>query len=284
MTIMSRFYLFFIPLVFFAESALQASTSFHRIISLSPLATEEVFLLGRDSELIADTIYCIHPEEAKVKPKIGTIIDINIEKIFQLKPDLVLSSGLTDPKKLDKLRDLKIRVEVFVQPENFQAICDQFMRLAVLLERENSAKYIMHEAQYRVSNLRTAAAIYTKKRVFVQIGSNPLFTVSRNSFINDYIVFGNGINIAADSGSGLYSLEAVIKNDPEVIILSDMGMDIDNEKKFWQKYKSISAVKKSAVYSIDSYHLCSPTPATFASTLKDIIHMIHPEFKEMSSK
>ncbi len=267
-------------LIFILQPAFPAN--FHRIISLSPILTEEVFLLGQDSDLIADTIYCIHPEAAKKKVKIGNLIDFSIEKIIQMNPDLLLASSITDPRKLEKIKDMKIRLEVFSEPESFQEICDQFMRLAVLLGRENTAKDMILMVQGRVSKIKSAVDRFTKKRVFVQIGSDPLFTAGKNSFINDFIIFGGGINIAENSVAGIYSLEEVMKNDPEIIILSDM--DNNNEKYYWQKFKSIMAVKQNAVYRIDSYHLCSPTPLSFATTLDEIVHMIHPEFKEMRSK
>ncbi|MGA2142917.1 MAG: helical backbone metal receptor [Brevinematales bacterium] len=281
---MPRFYLLFLFLIFFTQSFYPSSLpSFQRIISLSPLLTEEIFILGSDRDLIADTIYCVNPEGAKYKPKIGNMTDIDVEKIFSLRPDLILASGLTEPEQLDKLKSLKIRVEIFNQPGNFNEICAQLFRLAKLLGREEKANLITDEARKSVSALSSAASRYSKKRVFVEIGSNPLFTVGSGSFINDFIVMAGGINVAVNSGTGLYSLETVIRDDPEVIIISDMGMNVPDEKNYWLKFKTISAVRNNAIYSIDSYSLCSPTPADFPLTLEKLIRLIHPESGEKGS-
>ncbi len=253
---------------------------FQRIVSLGPVLTEGVFLLGRGDDLAADTIYCIYPEAAKRKEKIGSITDINVEKIYRLQPGLVLASPLTDGRQLEKLKSMKLHVEIFGQPESFRGICGEFLRLSKLLDREDLAKGIVDRAENEVSNLVKKISIYPKKRVFVEIGTNPLFTAGEKSFINDFIIFGGGVNIASDSGVGIYSSEMVLKKDPEVIIISDMGIDNGHEKDYWRRYKSVSAVKNHAIFSIDSYHLCSPTPVSFVQTLDEIALMIHPEFKE----
>ena len=55
-------------------------------------------------------------------------MQVSIEKILSLKPDLVLATGLTQPQQLNKLRELGIRVEQVKQPVSFSAICQEFSR------------------------------------------------------------------------------------------------------------------------------------------------------------
>ena len=50
-----------------------------------------------------------------------------------------------------------------------------------------------------------------KPKVFIQIGARPLFTATKDSFINDLIKLAGGINIASFAKTGLYSRERVIK-------------------------------------------------------------------------
>jgi iron complex transport system substrate-binding protein len=254
--------------------------TYNRIISLSPLLTEEIFLLERDDSLIADTTYCTHPEAAARKEKIGNLIDFSVEKICRMKPDLILASGMTDPRKLGKFRELKIPCETFLQPVDFKDICGQYIRLGKLLDREQKAVKTVRDVQSQVELLRKKNMLLQKKRVFIEIGTHPLFTVSRDSFINDFIVMANGENIAENSGPGMISLETVLKNDPEVIIISDMGIDTGSEMKIWRKYGSLTAVRNKAIFVIDSYGLCSPTPVSFVTTLEKIIRMIRPEEKQ----
>ncbi len=66
-----------------------------KVISLSPIITETIYLLNAQDLLIANTSYCNSPEEAQFKEKIGSVIQMNVEKIISLHPDLVIASPLS---------------------------------------------------------------------------------------------------------------------------------------------------------------------------------------------
>ncbi|HVN78817.1 MAG TPA: helical backbone metal receptor, partial [Terriglobia bacterium] len=61
-----------------------------RIISLSPTLTEVLFALGEGEQIVGVTRYCTYPPEAKSKEKVGDFLNPDLEKITQLRPDLVL--------------------------------------------------------------------------------------------------------------------------------------------------------------------------------------------------
>ena len=65
-----------------------------RIISLGPAVTEKLYLLEAGDGLIANTLYCQRPHEAKNKEKIGTVTKADMEKVVALKPDLALATSL----------------------------------------------------------------------------------------------------------------------------------------------------------------------------------------------
>ena len=251
-----------------------------RIISLGQTITERIYLLGADSRLIADTIYCVEPEDAKTKEKVGTLLQANMEKIIALKPDLVLASNLARPKQLRKLKDLGIPVVQFFYPKNFSEICRQFLKLGEILGEKERAKEIIKNAKKEVTVIRMKTNDLPKKRVFIQLGVKPLHAVTKESFLNDYIEFSGGINIARNEGSGTYSREKVLKEDPEVIIVSTMGSSEgevgEKEKKAWMKYGSIAAVKNQNIHIVNPDKLCSPTPITFLEALAEITKIIHP--------
>ncbi|MCI5128976.1 MAG: ABC transporter substrate-binding protein, partial [Candidatus Electrothrix sp. AUS3] len=62
-----------------------------RIVSLGPINTENIYLLGAEDRLVGNTNYCVRPEAAKSKEKIGSVMQISIEKILSLRPDLILA-------------------------------------------------------------------------------------------------------------------------------------------------------------------------------------------------
>ncbi|MFH0845100.1 MAG: helical backbone metal receptor [Pseudomonadota bacterium] len=251
-----------------------------RIISLSPILTENIYLLEAEDRLIANTVYCVNPPEASQKEKVGTIMQANIEKIISLKPDLVLAISLTNPRQIKKLENLRIRVVRFVQPENFPQICRQFIRLGDIIGKGEKAKEIIDRVKKDVAAVVAKTENLPKKKVFFQIGIKPLFATTKESFTNDYMVFGGGINIAANEMNGVYSREKVVQENPDVIIIAMMGSEGvagAKEKEIWMKLESINAVKRNRIYIVDPDDVCSPSPATFVETLKKITKLIHPE-------
>ena len=243
-----------------------------RIISLGPTITEDLYLLGVEDRIVGNTIYCKRPASIQ---KIGTVIAVNLEKIISLKPDLVIATSLTDPKTIEKLKDLRIEVAMFPQPGSFSALCEDFLKLGRVVGKEKEAAEVVAQAQKRVILIQDKVKDLAKPRVFIQIGARPLCTVTRDSFVNDFIELAGGVNVAGAARSGLYSREKVLQDNPEVIIIATMGLVGEEEKRVWQKFKTLKAVQNNQIYSIDSYKVCSPTPVSFTATLEEMIKLIH---------
>jgi len=248
-----------------------------RIISLGPSISESIYLLGLGDRLVGVTTYCERPPEVRSKEKVGSVIEIDIEKVAALKPDLVLATSLTNPKAVEKLRRLGIRVERLSSPKNFEELCEQFLELGRISGREFIAREIVENVKAKVSHLRQGVKGLPMPKVFVQVGAKPLFTVPGDSLINDFIKFAGGLNIAQNSPSGFYTREEVLRSDPDVIIIVTMGISGEQEMEIWQRYRTLPAVRNNRIYIFDSYRLCSPTPVSFVETLEKLIVLLHPE-------
>ncbi len=271
--LLSALFLFNIATSIFA----QKKNMPERIISLGPAITEQFFLLEAEDKLVGVTIYCTRPIEAQKKEKIGTVLDINLEKIVSLNPDLVLATSLTNPNSKKKLENLGIKTIDFNYAKNFSEICNQFLEIAKLVNKEEKAKKIIEEAKSKVNLIKNNSKNLSKKKVFFQLGTKPLFTITNDSFINDFIDFAGGINIATETKNGMYSREKAIKDNPDVIIITGMGIVNESEQEVWKEYKTINAVKNNKIVFIDPYITCSPNPITFAEGLEIILKTLHPE-------
>jgi ABC-type Fe3+-hydroxamate transport system substrate-binding protein len=250
-----------------------------RIVSLGPINTENVFLLGAGDRLVANTNYCVRPEAAKTKVKIGSVMQFSIEKIISLNPDLILATGLTRPEQVQQLQAAGIEVIHVPQPKSFAEICSQFLKLGKLLGLEKEAEQIVAQAQEKVSAIHSRSSTLPKQKVFLQVGSQPIFASVPSSFTNDFIVLSGGINITAQQKTGRSNYEQVIAGNPDVIIIAMMGSEAGaaaEEKQKWQKISVINAVKNERVFIIDPDIACSPSPSTFASTLELVAKLIHP--------
>jgi len=266
----------FLVLCFCALKGYARQNYIKRIISLGPAITEQLYLLGAENNLVANTVYCTRPTEAQNKEKIGTVIEVNLEKIVSLKPDLVIATSLSNPKQIQKLENLGIRVLKLPLAENFQQICKQFLELGKVVKKEKEAQEIIKKSKKEVDDIYKTIKNLPKPKVIVQVGTNPLWVATQNSFVNDFIKFAGGINIGPYN-NGLYSREKIIKDNPDIIIIITMGIAGKQEKEIWQKYKTINAVKNNKIYIMDSYKLCSPTPVSFVEMLKEIVEILHPK-------
>lgn len=253
---------------------------FARIVSLGPLLTENVFLLGAGDSLVGNTIYCQRPEAARHKTKVGSVQELNIEKIASLRPQLILANNLTPPQQIDQMRHLGFRVETFGQPATFAAICDQFLQLGRLLGLEKRAEAVVGQAREEVEAVRRAVAPYPRRKVFLQVGAHPLFSSVQRSFTNDFIVLGGGLNIAGDQLSGVMKTEQVVALNPDLIIIAVMGSQSGigaEQKQHWLEFDALNAARNKQVYVMNPDAVCSPSPLSFAETLRGIARLIHPE-------
>jgi len=246
-----------------------------RIISLSPALTEELYLLGVEDRLIANTIYCKHPPAAEKKEKICAGMKINMEKTIYLKPDLILAKSYNNQKQIKKLISMGIRVEVFPAIKIFSEICEEFIEIGKIVGKEKEADKIVRELKDKVSFIQKRINGLPKPKVLVQIGARPLWIATKNSFINNFIELAGGLNIGPSGNNGLYSREKVLEQNPDVIIIVTMGIAGRQEKETWQKYKTLNAAKNNKIYIIDSYKACSPTPISFVEVLEEITGLIH---------
>lgn len=255
-----------------------------RIISLAPSITEQLYLLGVEEILVANTIFCEKPENAKKKEKIGTVLDVDIEKLISLKPDLILASPLLNYAKKEKIKMLGIRLVTFPSAKSFNDVCKQFIELGKLVGKEKEAREIINKSKEEVLFIKNKIRGIPKPKVIVQIGAKPLWVASKNSYINDLVEFAGGINVGPSGEYGLLSREDVIRSNPDVIIISTMGIIGEDEKRAWQRYKSINAVKNNRIYIMDSDKLCEPTPVSFIEALKEIVKILHPNLRRRTIK
>lgn len=269
----------FVVLPFLVTAGPAVAGPVTRVISLGPIITEMIYLLGAGDLLVADTNYCNVPEAAQHKPKIGSLMQVNVEKIITLEPDVVLANPLASQQQLQLLKNMGIRVVQFQNPETFAKMCTMMQQLGELLGKANRAREITAQAQADVDAVKNAVAGLPRKKVFVQVGMKPLHTSPKGTFINEYIEFAGGINVAADATTGNYSREMVLEQNPDIILIVTMGSSkkgAETEKKIWESYDSLAATRNQAIYILDPEIFCSPTPASFSDGLREIAALIHP--------
>jgi len=256
-----------------------------RIISIAPSNTEILFALDLAPRIVAVDDFSDFPAAAKSLPKIGGAnAKYNIEQIVALKPDLILTAGLTPPEVVKQLEDLKLTVVVLGTPQTtLDSIFSDITLAGRITGQTDQAARVTGAMQTRLDALKaTLATAKSKPRVYWELdGTDPSkpFSVGPGNFVNDLIALAGGSNIfqTASSAFPQVSAEQIVSANPEVIILSDAAYGISAEsvgqRPGWQ---SIAAVKQQRVAPIDDNLVSRPGPRIvdgLAATAK----IIHPE-------
>ena len=246
-----------------------------RVISLAPSITENIYLLGAQNKLVGCTSFCTQAV-ADGKPQVGNAVDVDMEKILILKPDLVLAMTLTKPQDIETMKRLGIKVDLIPTPKNFEEICEQTIYIAKLIGFEKAAFEVVQKSKQTVDSLKNSLVQHPEKqKIFFQLGANPIFSVLENTFMNDFILLGNSENIANGLTKGSVTRESVLMKNPDVIIVATMGGFGAEEKKVWESYPGLKAARNNKVFLIDSETSCSPTPVNFVKAFSDVVKFVN---------
>lgn len=206
-----------------------------RVVSLSPAVTEILFAIGADSLLAGRTDFCVYPDEAAQIPSIGGISNLNIEKILSLNPDLVISGSMVGKKVTDQMDQMGTPMVCVIEKPHFDALYDNIRTIGKLVGKTHEADSLCNklmdetraltnedkgdtpspQADESKENCQTVPTVY----YVVGFGAGGNFTAGGNTFINDIIKMAGGRNIAEEVTGWNYSLEALVQNDPDFIIV-----------------------------------------------------------------
>ena len=205
------------------SSALAASPTPTRIISLSPSATEILFGIGAGSQVIAVDDNSDFPSNAPFT-KLSSFTP-NVEAIAAYHPDLVvLQSSATNAAMIQSdLQKLKINVFLEVTPSNISDAYAEFLALGKATGHPSRAKALVATMKSQISEILTKAKKKNPVSIFHEL-DNTLYSADSSTFIGQIYADFNFSNIADAANAGGYpqlSAEAVIKANPKVIFLDD---------------------------------------------------------------
>lgn len=233
-----------------------------RVISLAPHMTELMFAAGAGSHVVGTIEYTNYPEAAKAIPRIGDSASLDLERIVELKPDLILVWQHGNAQiQLDKLLSLGIPV-FYNQPERLPQVARSIEKLGRLAGTEAIASKVAAAFVAREAELRKRYAARPPVRVFYQIWEKPLMTVNNDHLISDVIHLCGGQNVMGELRQlvPVISTEAVLEADPEVIAgataESNMRDNLDN----WKAWPRILAVKRDNLFVIHTDLISRHTP------------------------
>jgi len=245
---------------------LQVSIFSQRIITLAPGLTEIVFSLGKGENIVGNTKFCDFPEKAKKIKKIGGYLDLSLEILIDLKPDIIILY----PEHYNKIKIVKDKAELLiVKHKTLKDIFDSIQLISEKLGEIERGELIISKIKKTLMNIRLKTLKKKKFKTLLIIGRNPdqltnITIMGKNDFLNEILEISGGIN--AYKGNIPYpniSLESVVYMNPDFIIeFSNLYSDKKRKEilNLWSKHYIITAVKKERIKIIKETFLLIPGP------------------------
>lgn len=251
-----------------------------RIVSLAPSNTEILFVLGLDNQVVGVDDYSDYPPAAKEKEKIGGFSTPNIEKIVSLKPDLVLATGGVQKSAVSRLEELNVNVFILDSKTVVDAI-EAVRKVGVITQKASQAEKVSKQMEKVVEQVKSKTKKLKneeKPKVFYELYKEPLMSAGAGTFIDDMIRLCGGKNIAA-AAQGEYpqfSVETLLKEDPDVYLAASGSMSNPGEIRSRPGFENLKVVKEGRVFIIEENLVNRPGPRIVIG-LKKIAEAIHPE-------
>jgi len=246
-----------------------------RIISLAPSVTELLFAIGAGSQVVGVIEYSDFPPEAKTLQVVGRFDLLDIEKILELEPDLIIGWKSGNPRtSIEQLKRLGLSVYL-VELNDLPSISTQMESLSKLAGTTIEAKEAINHFNQTYESLVTQYSNRESVRTFYQVWESPIITTGGQELMNDIIELCSGENIfnAIDQIAPKVSLEAVIIANPEVIIGSGVGLTRPEWLNDWESWPSLKAVSEEHVYFIPPDLVQRQTPRTLIGTKQMCEHI-----------
>jgi iron complex transport system substrate-binding protein len=197
---------------------------------------------------------------------------------------LVLAAGITGPDEVKKLEDLHLTVLVVgAAAATLDGIRADILLAGQALGAADRAEQVVANMDARVAAVKAKIAqATTTPRVYWELdATDPAkpYAPGPGSFISDLVKLAGGVNVTdnAKSSYAQVSAEEIIKDNPQIIILSDAsyGIAVDSVKTR-PGWNVIDAVMNGKVFPIDDNLVSRPGPR-IVDGLEAAAKLIHPE-------
>ena len=225
------------------------TTAAKRVVSLAPHITELLYAAGAGHAVVGVSAWSDYPAEAKKLPIVADGSRLDLERIIDLQPDLVIAwkSG-SNAHQIKRLK--KLGLTIFEsEPQSFNDIATSIERFAKLTGSSDGT----HAAKtFRESHERLKQRYARKKSIsiFYQIWPSPLMTLNDKHLVAEMFQLCGAVNVFGKLAplTPSVSAEAVTKANPDAILMTDpesSGLDR------WRALPTLRATRFDNLFSVN---------------------------------
>ncbi len=195
-----------------------------RVVSLIPSVTEMVAYLGYLNRLVGRSRFCDFPPEVRELPVVGDMLSVDLERLAQLRPDLILVAQGNDLEMVEKMRDLGLAVFALDEPADLGEIHDQLELLANILGRGPRAEHALGSFKARLRLLLMRAKKFAQPpQVFVSYSGfgGEVWVAGKGTYLDGALSETGLNNATGDLAKGWFKLdrERLAELRPEVVVI-----------------------------------------------------------------
>lgn len=256
-----------------------------RIISICPSNTELLAYLGLTDSIVGVDNYSDWPESIKKLPRLGSDLDIDMDKVEKLKPDLVFAS-LSVPgmeRNIEKLEKRNIPYTIVPNPKTLSEVGESLLFVGMAANRQQKAKQLYTKYNSIIEYYRNLSKqAENLKKLYWEWWPKPVFTPGASNWLTEISELAGGKNIFQDKleASVQTDSEDVSKRNPDVMCAVWVGVQKEkvNPKVILKRPQiaQMEAVKNGQLYILDEPLFCRPSPKLLLG-LSKIASILHPD-------
>lgn len=249
-----------------------------RIICLTEETTEMLYLLGEEDRIVGISKFTKRPERArKEKEKVSAFLNAKLDRIIELKPDLVI--GFSDIQADIAQALIKEGISVWISNHrSIDEILKFLVQLGTLVGKKEEAISLVASYEKRIDQIRKETKKWKKRpKVYFEEWYDPL--ISGIEWVSEIVEIAGGEDVFPEfrskslaKGRIIKKPKEVVKRNPDIMLASWCGKKFKLKKVLARKkWNTINAIRNNLIHEIDSTIILQPGPASITEGL-EIIH------------
>ena len=252
-----------------------------RIVCLTEETTETLYLLGEDWRIVGISGFTVRPPAARrEKPRVSAFTSARIERIVELKPDLVLGFSDLQADIAASLARAGLEVHVF----NHRSVADilrMIRTLGGMIGCQGKAQALADQLETGLAQVRLAAAALPRRpRVYFEEWDDPLISGIR--WVAELIELAGGEDCFPELSREALGRNRIIadplevpRRAPDIVFGSWCGKKFRPESLAARPgWDAIPAVRDGYVREIKSSIILQPGPAALTDGVRAILSVI----------
>ncbi|RLG87594.1 MAG: hypothetical protein DRO18_03025 [Thermoprotei archaeon] len=247
-----------------------------KVVSLSPVVTEILYLLGVFNKVVGVSSWCFIPPEVRSRPKVGDYLRVNYELLKELKPDLIITSTGIQLGLAKELIDKGFNVVTVPIPVSVYGVLDNIVMIGSIMGKSLRAMEIASSLSSLINEvMKSKSEEYLNTYVEINVGTS--ITTGSLTYVNSLLNVIGLRNVLEHRRQSFIKVDDEIINevkelDPDVIIYEG-PLDIEGNLRLWERvvkersWGSLKAIKSRNLIVLSRNSLSHYGPSLITTTL-----------------